>query len=111
MRNTRSTTTTGSIKGRVRDENDVPIEDVSIVIKAGPTHSDIAALTSSDGAFAFSNLRPGNYVLKAFSNDMESDDIAVRVFARKTAFVEIWLESDSVLEKNNDEESNVVDEI
>jgi hypothetical protein len=72
----------------------------------GPTHSDIAALTASDGSFGFSNLRPGNYVIKAYSSEVVSDDLPVRVLARKTSFVEIWLDTNVV-----DKENNVVDEI
>jgi hypothetical protein len=96
----------GAIKGLVRDADDVPIEDVNIVILAGPAHSDIAALTGADGAFAFSSLQPGNYVIKAYGSDLESDDIPVRVLPRKIAFVEVWLETDIV-----DEQDNVVDEM
>lgn len=96
----------GAIKGLVRDADDVPIEDVNITILTGPAHQDIAALTSADGTFGLGNLHPGNYVIKAYGSDLESDDIPVRVLPRKTAFVEIWLETDVV-----DEEDNVVDEM
>jgi len=96
----------GAITGLIKDAEDVPIEDVNIVIVAGPTHQDIAALTGADGVFGFSNLQPGNYVIKAFSTDMESDDIPVRVLPKKTAFIEVWLEADMV-----DEQDDVVDEI
>lgn len=96
----------GAIKGLVRNANDIPIEDVNIVIVTGSTHQDIAALTGADGAFGFSSLQPGNYVIKAFGSEMESEDIPVRVLPKKTAFVEIWLEADIV-----DEQDNVVDEM
>lgn len=96
----------GAIKGLVRDADDVPMEDVNIVIVTGPTHQDIAALTGADGSFGFSSLQPGNYVIKAYGSDVESDDIPVRVFTKKIAFVEIWLETDIV-----DEQDNVIDEI
>jgi hypothetical protein len=97
---------TGAIRGLIRNADDVPIEDVNIVIVTGPTHQDIAALTGADGVFGFSSLRPGNYVIKAYSIDVESDDIPVRVLPRKIAFVEVWLETDMV-----DEQDNVVDEM
>ncbi|MBD2104095.1 carboxypeptidase-like regulatory domain-containing protein [Leptolyngbya sp. FACHB-261] len=97
---------TGAIKGRVRNANDVPMEDVNIVIVAGPNHPDIAAVTGWDGIFVFSGLQPGNYVIRAYSSNRISDDIPVRIVAWKTAFVDIWLETDIV-----DEEANVVDEI
>ncbi len=96
---------TGAMKGLIRDADNVPIEDVNIVIVAGPTHQDIAALTGADGVFGFSSLRPGNYVIKAYGIDVESDDIPVRILPRKIAFVEVWLEGDMA-----DEADNVVDE-
>lgn len=97
---------TGAIRGLIRNANDVPIEEVNIIIVTGSTHQDIAALTGADGFFGFSNLRPGNYVIKACSIDVESDNIPVRVLPKKIAFVEIWLETDMV-----DEQDNVIDEI
>ena len=96
----------GRIKGLIRDADDVPIEDVNIVIVTGPTHQDIAALTGADGAFDFGKLQPGNYVIKAYGSDLESDDIPVRVLPRKIAFVEVWLETNMV-----EEQDNVVDEM
>jgi len=96
----------GTIKGLVRDADDVPIENVNITILTGPTHQDIAPLTGADGAFGFGNLQPGNYVIKAFGSEVESEDIPVRVLPKKTAFVEIWLEADIV-----DEQDSVVDEM
>lgn len=96
----------GRIKGLIRDADDIPIEDVNIVILDGPTHPDIAAITGADGAFGFSRLQPGNYVIKAYGSDLESDDIPVIVLPRKIAFVEVWLEIDMV-----DEADSVVDEM
>lgn len=96
----------GRIKGLIRDADDIPIEDVNIVILDGPPHPDIAAITGADGAFGFSGLQPGNYVIKAYGSDLESDDIPVIVLPRKIAFVEVWLEIDMV-----DEADSVVDEM
>ena len=87
---------TGAIKGLVRDANNVPMEEVSIVIVTGPTHPDMAALTGTDGSFGFSGLRPGSYVIKAYGSEVESDELPVRVLPRKIAFVEIWLETDII---------------
>ena len=97
---------TGAIKGLVRNADDVPMENVSITIVTGPTHLDIAALTGTDGAFDFKGLRPGNYLIKAYGSEVQSDDIPVRVLPRRVAFVKIWLDPDIV-----DEEDNVVDEM
>jgi len=97
---------TGAIKGLVRDADNIPIEEVSIVIVTGPTHPDIAALTGTDGTFGFSGLQPGSYVIKAYGSEVESDELPVRVLPRKIALVEIWLETDVV-----DEQDNVVDEM
>lgn len=85
----------GAIVGIVRDTNNIPLEDVNLVIVAGPSHPDIAAITDSYGMFGFDNLRPGNYILKAFGR-VESDDIPVRLIRNKTPFVEIWLDNTSM---------------
>lgn len=106
---------TGSIEGIVRNSNEVPLEDVNIIIVSGATQQDIAAITGADGTFGFSNLLPGNYLLKAFSSRVESDRIPVRVVAGKIAFVEIYLEAatPNTTTKGEDEvvEDEVVDEI
>ena len=89
-----------TIKGIVKDQNDVPLEGLNIIIISGPTHPDIVALTDNDGTFVFSDLKPGNYTIKAYGRT-ESDDIPVRVLAKKTAFVEIWMETGEVEDKGN----------
>jgi Carboxypeptidase regulatory-like domain len=96
----------GAIKGLVRDADDVPIEDINIVILDGSNLQDIAAMTGADGTFGFSGLQAGNYVIKAFGIEVESDDIPVRVLPRKIAFVEVWLETDRV-----EKQDYVVDEM
>ena len=83
---------TGAMKGLVRDADNLPIGDVSVVIVAGPSHQDIAALTGSDGTFGFGSLQPGCYVIKAYGSDVESDDLPVQILAGQVAVVEIWLE-------------------
>lgn len=96
----------GSINGVVRDTNNVPMGDINMMITSGPSHPDIVAVTGDDGMFSFSDLLPGNYAIKAYGGGTESDDIPVEVFANKTVFVEIKMETN----KTGDEE-NVVDEI
>lgn len=98
--------TDGTIRGIVRNDSDEPVEDVNVVIVTGPSHPDVAPITSSDGTFDFGNLRPGNYIIKAFSPGVDSELISVRVNARKVSFVEIWLEMGVV-----DEGNNVIDEL
>lgn len=92
----------GAIKGLVRDADNLPIADVSIVIVTGPSHQDIAALTGSDGTFCIGSLQPGRYVIKAYGRNVESDTFPVQVLARQAAAVEIWLETDIVNEINSD---------
>ncbi|WP_167855709.1 carboxypeptidase-like regulatory domain-containing protein [Hymenobacter fodinae] len=81
----------GSITGIVLNTHNLPVEDVNLVIVAGPSHPDIAALTDAKGLFSFDNLRPGHYIIKAFGQ-VASDDIPVQVIRNKTPFVEIWLD-------------------
>jgi hypothetical protein len=98
---------TGSIEGTVRNSNNTPLEDVNVIIVAGATQQDIAALTGTDGSFGFSNLLPGNYVLKAFGNRVESDRVPIQVMAGKIAVVKIYLEAATT----DDDEDEVADEI
>ncbi len=102
-----------SIKGIIRNTYDVPLKDVNVMIVKGPPHSDIVAVTGDNGTFEFGNLRPGNYVMKAYG-ETESDDIPVRVLFGKKAFVEIWLEETDTTDLRDgevNEENNVIDEI
>jgi carboxypeptidase family protein len=95
----------GTIRGIVKDDFDEPVEDINVVIITGPSHPDVAPTTSSDGTFDFGNLQPGNYIIQAYGNNVESDPIPVRVNSRKVAFVEIWVETGTV------EDDNVVNEL
>ncbi|HEY0678543.1 MAG TPA: carboxypeptidase-like regulatory domain-containing protein [Chitinophagaceae bacterium] len=95
----------GVIKGVVRDQKDVPLEGLNIIIVSGPTHPDITAVTDNDGTFSFSDLRAGNYMIKAYGMT-ESDDVPVKVYRGKTTYVEIWMETGAV-----DDQGNVVDEV
>jgi hypothetical protein len=94
---------TGTLRGIVKNADDVPLEEVSVIIVNGPSHADIAALTDVNGTFEFGSVQAGNYTIKASGSHTESDLISVRVVAKKIAFVEIWLENSS--------EGLVVDEI
>jgi hypothetical protein len=86
------------IRGIVRDENDTPLSDVSVFFVGGPAHADIAASTGRDGSFAFADLKPGIYRLKARNNALESDIIEVRIRRSQRAVVQIWLLNDVVVE-------------
>jgi len=85
--------TYGIIRGIVRNDFDEPVEDISVVIVTGPSHPDVAPITSADGTFDFGQLSPGNYILRAHGDKVESELVSVRVNAKKVAFVEIWLET------------------
>lgn len=95
----------GSIKGIVRDQNNTPMQGLNIIIVSGPTHPDIVAITDIHGKFTFTDLRPGNYAVKAYGVT-ESDDIPVQVIKEKTAFVEIWMETGGIKDTGN-----VIDEV
>lgn len=95
----------GTIRGIVRNDNAEPVEDINLIIVTGPSHPDVAPLTSSDGTFDFGGLPVGNYIIKAFSSWVESEFISVRVNAKKVSFVEIWLEMGMV------DEDTVINEL
>lgn len=101
----------GRIRGVVKSDNFQPVVEAQVVIVKGPPRSDVpdlAALTGSDGRFAFGDLPPGDYVLKVYARQGESEAIEAPVLPGKTAFVEVWLES---AEPIPEEESHVVDEL
>jgi hypothetical protein len=98
---------TGSIKGVVRDAGNRPIGEVAVMIVSGPSHSDIAALTSPDGSFAFSQLRPGRYAIQARGDRAASEPIPLNVRAAKVAFVQIWLDADVVDDRQGSDEDSV----
>jgi hypothetical protein len=81
----------GSIKGIIRDNNNRPVPDVTVMIVSGPSHPDIAPMSDENGNFDLSNLAAGEYRIKAYGN-VESENIPVTVYHKKTAFVEIWLD-------------------
>ncbi|TDH19955.1 carboxypeptidase regulatory-like domain-containing protein [Segetibacter sp. 3557_3] len=83
----------GSITGIIRNANDVPLEDVNVLIVSGPNHNDVAVITGADGQFSINNIQPGNYVLKAYGQ-VESDEVPVQVQTEQVPFVEIWLDAD-----------------
>jgi hypothetical protein len=69
-------------------------------------------ITAVDGTFSLGSLRQGSYIIKAFGNNVESDDIPVRVRNHKISFVEIWLDTYMIDEKKSiEEENNGIDEM
>jgi hypothetical protein len=86
----------GTIRGIVRDADNLPREDVNVIILDGLEHPDLSAVTDEEGRFDLGGLQPGRYVIKAFAGNTESEDISIRVLSRKAAFVEIWLEMDII---------------
>jgi protocatechuate 3,4-dioxygenase beta subunit len=55
--------TRASIAGRVTTTTGQPIGDAVVMITAGPSHPDIAALTSENGEFRMDDLLPGLYTI------------------------------------------------
>lgn len=100
----------GTIRGIIRDADDFPMEEVQVMIVSGPAHADISAITGADGTFDMGSLRPGRYIIKAYASQAQSEDVPVRVYARKAAFVEMWLD-EGELDSPIDESSDVVDEM
>lgn len=82
-----------SITGIIRDTNNTPLENVTVLIVSGPSHHDVAAMTRADGQFSMRSLQTGDYVLKAVGQ-VESEEIAVQVLSEQIPFIEIWLESE-----------------
>lgn len=62
-------TSAGVIKGRVVSETGAPCAEARVMIAAGPSHPDIAALCDEDGRFALGDLAPGEYELRAVADE------------------------------------------
>lgn len=83
---------TGSIKGVVRNARSTPLPNANVMIVWGPSHPDVVATTDDEGVFLLGGLRPGNYTLKVHGARTRSADLVVRVLAGKTAMLEVWLD-------------------
>jgi hypothetical protein len=70
----------GRLGGRVLGSNSRPVENAQVVVSAGPSHLDIAALTGPEGKFDFGPVVPGRYTLQVQAQNYlpQTADVTVR---------------------------------
>jgi large repetitive protein len=80
-----------TIVGKViRLDTGLPVVDASVMIVSGPASApDIAQITDETGAFSFSGLAPGEWLLRAVAPTSQSGQRSVYVAAQATALTSI----------------------
>ncbi|MGL4230014.1 MAG: MSCRAMM family protein [Casimicrobium sp.] len=83
-----------TIAGKViRLDTGFPVADASVMIVSGPAPSpDIARITDASGAFSFSGLAPGEWLLRAIAPTSQSGQRSVYVAAEATALTSIEID-------------------
>lgn len=80
------------ITGTVRNRDGSISSGATVaIVESTEPHRDIAAITTANGTFRLSGLRPGQYLLEARKGS-ESAHVGVAVGATVTAVVEMRLE-------------------
>jgi hypothetical protein len=59
--------TSGSLAGRLTDLHSRPLEGVTVVARNQATGAEVSTITAKNGAYRFSQLKPGEYTLEAES--------------------------------------------
>jgi Carboxypeptidase regulatory-like domain len=83
-----------TIAGKVvRLDNGLPVQDASVMIVSGPAPSpDIARITDEFGAFSFSGLAPGEWLLRAIAPTSQSGQRSIYVASEATALTSIEID-------------------
>src|ERR1700722_14815392 len=68
-----------------------PLADAQVVIHREDDNSDVTVTSGSDGAFAVSNLKPGQYAVKAIKAELQSSPAIVYVAAQGDLKVDLSL--------------------
>lgn len=68
----------GLVVGTIVDEEGEPIAEATVMVVAGPTHTDLAAVTDENGDFQL-GLDPGLYKLEFHKEDFRTARGRVRV--------------------------------
>lgn len=83
----------GLLVGVVRTTDRQPIPDARVLVVSGPTHHDIAALTSENGRFRLGGLEPGKYRIEVNADGFLPVQGGVRVLTKGARFYRIALEA------------------
>ena len=81
------------IAGTILTISDQPIPDATVMIVAGPAHTDLAAITDGSGQFEFGDLTPGSNMLQVVCDGFQTVSGQVPVRARRITRCDITLQS------------------
>lgn len=95
----------GSIWGVLKDDFAIPLEDIDVVLEPG----SIMKKTSSGGAFGFSDVMPGEYVINIFSTNYCTKVIPVTVPNDKTVKLKRDIILDPIIDSQCISYSNLED--
>ncbi|HYM33554.1 MAG TPA: TonB-dependent receptor [Candidatus Cybelea sp.] len=79
----------GRIAGQVRDAQERPLAEAHVTLRSGDGRSAGEAISAADGAFAFTGLAPGTYVVLAERTGFEAASAAVTLSAVQGQAVDI----------------------
>ena len=80
----------GTLHG-IAAKDGTPVAEAQITIHREDDNSDLTVTSASDGAFAVSNLKPGQYALKARKGELQSSSAMVYVAAQQDLKVDLAL--------------------
>jgi Putative beta-barrel porin-2, OmpL-like. bbp2/Carboxypeptidase regulatory-like domain len=80
----------GTLHG-VTAKDGTPVAEAQVVIHREDDNSDLRVTSGADGAYAVSNLRPGQYAVKASKGELQSSPATVYVAAQQNLKVDLAL--------------------
>ena len=81
---------TGTLHG-VTVKDGTPVAEAQVVIHREDDNSDLAVTSGSGGAYTVSNLKPGQYAIKASKGELQSSPATVYVAAEQNLKVDLAL--------------------
>ncbi|MGH7502564.1 MAG: TonB-dependent receptor [Longimicrobiales bacterium] len=84
-------TSTGTIRGFVRDDSGNPLANVSVVATQEATNFQRTSITAANGFYNIPGLQPGQYVLRATSIGYADLERAVRLLIGQTLNLDVQL--------------------
>jgi len=83
-------TSLGTLHG-ITAKDGTPLAEAQIVIHREDDNSDLTVTSGSDGAYTVSNLKPGQYAVKASKGELQSSPATVYVAAEQNLKVDLAL--------------------
>src|SRR5579863_10236412 len=83
-------TSSGTLHG-ITAKDGTPLAEAQIVIHREDDNSDLTVTSGSDGAYTVSNLKPGQYAVKASKGELQSSSATVYVAGEQNLKVDLAL--------------------